>query len=66
MFGKCTYFCIFYEILFDFFTVVGRCIPSFITELVDQASGFLMANNSALVNKYGSAVNGTQLEESTK
>ena len=47
--------------------VVGRCIPKFISQIISGASDLLTDNNNTvIVDKYGSAVNGTVLEESTK
>ena len=41
-------------------------MPAFIGDLADSATGLLIANNSGVVDKYGAAVNGTILEDSTK
>ncbi|KAK2157275.1 hypothetical protein LSH36_194g05083 [Paralvinella palmiformis] len=51
----------------DSVAVVGRCIPAFISQVISGTSDLIKdSNNSVIVDKYGSAVNGTVLEESTK
>ena len=44
-------------------SVVGRCVPTFVTELIDQATGMITANNTEMIDKLGNTVNGTELEK---
>ncbi|ELU15407.1 hypothetical protein CAPTEDRAFT_224558 [Capitella teleta] len=42
--------------------MVGRCVPTVIASLVDSATGMIEANGTAMVDKMGNQVNGTELE----
>ena len=45
---------------------MGRCIPSFIADILNEAGDVVSGNNDTIVDKLGNAVNGTELEAGTK
>ena len=48
-----------------FSAVVGRCIPSFVSTIVNEAGNIVTGQNDTVVDKFENAVNNTELEEGT-